>query len=213
MTKLPILLIGAGGHARACIDVIEYESRFSVAGLVGLPDEVGTQLLGYPVLGTDTDLPALLRKCSHAFVAVGQIKTPERRIRIFTVLEQHRCSFPVIVSPYAYVSPHASLGHGTIVMHGAVVNAGAVVGCNCIINTRALVEHSATVGDHCHISTGAILNGDVKIGEGSFVGSGSVIKERVSLGKCCVVGMGISVRHDLKDHASLPTHNFVERKK
>ena len=30
-----MLLLGAGGHARACIDVIELEGRFSVAGLVG----------------------------------------------------------------------------------------------------------------------------------------------------------------------------------
>ena len=29
MSKLPILLIGAGGHARACIDVIEQEGRFA----------------------------------------------------------------------------------------------------------------------------------------------------------------------------------------
>jgi UDP-3-O-[3-hydroxymyristoyl] glucosamine N-acyltransferase len=33
------------------------------------------------------------------------------------------------------------------------------VGRNCIINTKALVEHDAIIEDHCHISTGAIVNG------------------------------------------------------
>jgi hypothetical protein len=39
MTRDPILLVGAGGHARACLDVIEQEGRFVVKGLVGLPKE------------------------------------------------------------------------------------------------------------------------------------------------------------------------------
>jgi N,N'-diacetyllegionaminate synthase len=44
-----IVLVGAGGHARACIDVIEREGYFVVKGLVGLPREVGSRILGYPV--------------------------------------------------------------------------------------------------------------------------------------------------------------------
>ena len=55
MKQESILLIGAGGHARACIDVIEQGKQFTVAGLIGLPHEVGSQVLGYSVLGMDTD--------------------------------------------------------------------------------------------------------------------------------------------------------------
>ena len=89
MTQESILLVGAGGHARACIDVIEQEGRFTVVGLVGLPNEVGSRVLGYPVLGTDADLPALLGDYPHALVTVGQIKTPEPRIRLFDLLQQN----------------------------------------------------------------------------------------------------------------------------
>lgn len=203
MESNSIILLGSGGHAKACIDVIEQEGSFVVAGLVGLPHEVGSKILDYPVLGTDADLPALLGSHVRALVAVGQIESPKLRMRLFTLLEESGCSLPVIVSPRAYVSPHASLGAGTIVMHGAIINAGAKVGSNCILNTRALIEHDATVGDHCHISTGAILNGNVSIGSGSFIGSGSIIKEGVALGHGCVVGMGLSVRHNQADHARL----------
>ena len=51
MTRDPILLVGAGGHARACLDVIEQEGRFVVKGLVGLSKEVGLAILNNPVLG------------------------------------------------------------------------------------------------------------------------------------------------------------------
>jgi sugar O-acyltransferase (sialic acid O-acetyltransferase NeuD family) len=205
MTKQPILLVGAGGHARACIDVIEQQGVFSVAGLVGLPDEVGSRLLGYPVLGTDEDLPVLLGDYTHALVTVGQIKTPVPRIRLFGVVEQSGCTLPVIVSPRAYVSPHATLGIGTIVMHGAVINAGAVVGRNCIINSQSLVEHDVVISDHCHIATAASINGGVHIGPGTFIGSGSSVRQLVKIGERCMIGMGQRVVADCEAGTHMPS--------
>lgn len=205
MTQRPILLVGAGGHARACIDVIEQQGRFAVAGLIGLSHEVGARLLGYGVLGTDENLPAMLGRCSAALVAIGQIKTPEPRERIFVLLEQRGFELPVIVSPVAYVSKHAVLGAGTIVMHGAVINAGAAVGKNCIVNSRALIEHDVVISDHCHIATAAVINGGARVGAGTFIGSNSVVRECVSIGDRCVIGMGQRVLADCASNATVST--------
>jgi len=202
--QAPILLVGAGGHARACIDVIEQEGRFAVAGLVGLPNEVGTRTLGYPVLGTDADLPALLGDYAHALISVGQIKTPEPRMRLFDLLEQSGCALPIIVSPRAHVSKHAKVGAGTIVMHGAVVNAGAVVGRNCIINSQALVEHDAVIADHCHVATAAAINSGVHIGVGTFIGSNSSVRQCINIGERCLIGMGQRVLADCKAGTCMP---------
>lgn len=207
MSKPNIILIGAGGHAHACIDVIEQYDQFRIAGIVGTSGEMHTRHLGYSVIATDADLPQLSKEYEYAFITVGQIMTPEIRIRLYQLGTEIGFKFPAIVAPTAHVSRHATIGDGTIVMHGAIVNAGARVGNNCIINTRALLEHDATVEDHCHISTGAILNGDVHIDTGSFVGSGSVIKEGITLGKRCVVGMGLSVRHNQADQARFVGNN------
>jgi sugar O-acyltransferase (sialic acid O-acetyltransferase NeuD family) len=188
----------------ACIDVIEQEGRFSIAGLVGTPEEAGMQILGYPVIGTDADLPRLLGSYAHAMVTVGQIKSPDLRVRLFELLDKAGCSLPSIVSPRAYVSRHASLGAGTIVMHGAVVNAGAVVGRNCILNSSSLVEHDAAIADHCHIATGALVNGGVNIGMGTFVGSGSIIRQGIRIGERCLIGMGQNVLADCKTGTRMP---------
>lgn len=201
MTKPNLILIGAGGHARACIDVIEQHAGFQVAGLVGVEHELHTKVLGYEVLATDAGLAALAGQYPFALVTVGQLASPELRVRMYQAALQAGFTLPSLVSPRALVSRHAQIGAGSIVMHGAIVNAGARVGRNCIINTRALVEHDADVDDHCHISTGAILNGAVQVGEGSLVGSGCVIKQGVRLGARCVVGMGLSVRHDVAEHS------------
>lgn len=205
MSRPGILLVGAGGHARSCIDVIEQEGQFAIAGLVGMPGEVGGNILGYPVLGTDEDLPTLRRTCLHALVTVGQIKTPAMRIRLFDMLEQSGFTMPAIISPRAYVSPHAHLGGGSIVMHGAIVNAGAAVGRNCILNSQSLVEHDVVIRDHCHISTAARINGGVCIGAGTFIGSGVSVREGVSIGDRCLIGMGQSVLADCKEGSRMPS--------
>jgi sugar O-acyltransferase (sialic acid O-acetyltransferase NeuD family) len=207
MTKPSIILIGAGGHARSCIDVIEQQGYFQIAGLVGLPEQLQTCHLGYDVIGTDSDLPELAKTYQYALITVGQIQVAEHRIRLYQQAIQLGFQLPIIIAPTAHVSRHATLGEGSIVMHHAIVNAGARVGNNRIINTGALIEHDATVEDNCHISTGAILNGDVAVGAGSFIGSCSVIKEGVVIGKGCLVGMGLTVRHNLSDNSCFTGHN------
>lgn len=151
---------------------------------------------GYPVLGSDTDLPLLMRDFSSALVALGQIKTPDLRIGLFEMLKGYGCDLPAIVSPRAYVSRHASVGKGTIVMHGAIINAGARIGRNCIINSRALIEHDAVIDDHCHVATCAVINGNVSVGEGSFIGSNACIRQGVSIGARSFINMGEKVFSD-----------------
>jgi sugar O-acyltransferase (sialic acid O-acetyltransferase NeuD family) len=197
-----ILLVGAGGHARACIDVIEAEGRFSVLGLIGQVHEVGRDISGYRVLGSDADMQVLFAACGRALITVGQIASPNLRMRIAEQLAALGIDTPTVISPRAYVSRNAIVGAGTIVLHGAVVNAGARVGDHCILNSQSLVEHDARVDDFCHISTGAILNGGATAGEGSFIGSRSVVKQGVALGQRCIVGMGTVLRRDLADQTT-----------
>ena len=194
-----MLLIGAGGHARACIEAIESRG-LAIRGLIDRAELVGQQVLGYPILGVDDDLPNLLSNGAKALVAVGQIRSPDARIRLFRRLVELDATMPVIVARSAVVSRHATIGAGTIVMHGAIVNAVADVGKNVIVNSQALVEHDAKVGDHCHIATGAIVNGAARIGEGSFIGSGVVIGHGVTIGARCVIGAGHVVLKDCADH-------------
>lgn len=197
MKKPSLLLIGAGGHARSCIDVIEQEGKYQVVGLTGDPTEVGTFVLGYKVLGTDEILPELVNLAQFALITVGQIGVHEFRSTLYSKTTQIGFESPVVISPTAYVSPHSTIGIGTVIMHRATINAGAKIGNNCIINSQVLVEHDVVVEDHCHIATGATINGGSSVGRSSFVGSGSTIRESINIGTMCAIGMGVVVRHDI----------------
>ena len=185
-----VLLIGCGGHARSLIELIESTADWQIHGLVGLPREVGSHVLGYPVIGCDSDLPLLQAECKAAVVAIGQLPDPGPRQMVVASLEEFGFQFPVLVSPHAVVSRHAHLGSGSTVGHGAIVNAGAFVGDHCILNSLSLIEHDVHIGDHCHVSTGALINGGVHLGFGSFIGSGAILREGLDLPPLTVIGAG-----------------------
>jgi sugar O-acyltransferase (sialic acid O-acetyltransferase NeuD family) len=195
MTRL--VLIGGGGHARSCIDAIGSTGGIEIVGILERPRFVGTRVLGIPVIGTDEEIPALVKDGMAFLIAVGQIETPEPRQRLFSRLKGLGARLPAIVAPTAHVSPHAWVGEGSIVMNMAVVGPLANIGANCIVNSRALVEHDVEVGDHCHISTGALINGSCRIGNGVFVGSGAVVRDGVSIGEGTFIPMGTLVTRDV----------------
>jgi sugar O-acyltransferase (sialic acid O-acetyltransferase NeuD family) len=202
-----LILFGGGGHCRSCIDVIESEGRFRIAGIVDVKEKLGQQVLGYEIIATEEDLPGLTRRYGYFFITIGQIKSPDIRIKQYETLQGFGMNLPVIISPMAYVSQHSTIGDGTIVMHNAFVNAGASIGKNCIINTGAIIEHDVEIGDHCHISTGALVNGGTKIGMKTFFGSNSSTVQYIEIGEDSIIASGVSVPFNLS------SGTFLKRQK
>ena len=90
-----IVLVGAGGHAKSLIDVIELENKFEIFGLVD--NAKNGEVLGYKVLGTDEILKEIKSECANAIVAVGQIKSAKIRISLFNKLKELGFNLPVII--------------------------------------------------------------------------------------------------------------------
>lgn len=174
-----LVLIGGGGHCEACIDVIESIGIYDIYGVLDAQEKVGSEVLGYSIIGNDSDIPGLVQEECCFLVTVGQIESHVSRKRLYDLLCFENAVIETLISPYAYVSKHANISQGTIIMHHALVNSSAKIGENCIINTKALVEHGSIIGDHCHIATSATVNGDCAIGEGVFFGSNAVCKEGI----------------------------------
>jgi sugar O-acyltransferase (sialic acid O-acetyltransferase NeuD family) len=189
-----IILIGGGGHCKSVIDVIEQEGKFQIIGIVDKPELSGVKVLGYPVIGNDSDLVDLSKKCRYALVTVGQIKSSSLRAKLFKLTVKLGFTMPNVISPRAYVSKHAMIGQGTVIMHDALVNANAKIGENCIINSKALIEHDAIIEDFCHIATNAVVNGTAIVRQGSFLGSGVITKQGVKVEKNSFIKAGSLVK-------------------
>ena len=94
-----LILIGAGGHARSCIDVIEQEGKFKITGIVGLESELGLKVNGYEVIATDKDLPTLINKARFALIALGQIFSSDIRVSLYQRALKARFELASVVSP------------------------------------------------------------------------------------------------------------------
>jgi sugar O-acyltransferase (sialic acid O-acetyltransferase NeuD family) len=199
-----LILFGGGGHCRSCIDVIEMEKKFQIAGIIDVAEKVNLSVLGYPVIGTDEDLSRLVKKYRYFLITIGQIESADLRIGKYEYLKKLGASFPVIFSPFAHVSKHSTIGAGTIIMHNVIVNAGAQIGENCIINTGAIIEHDVSIGDHCHISTGAIVNGGTTIGVKTFLGSNSATRQYIEIGEGVFMKSGVTVPVSLEAYKKYP---------
>ncbi|MCX5811401.1 MAG: acetyltransferase [Proteobacteria bacterium] len=207
-----LILFGGGGHCRSCIDVIEAENLFRIAGIVDVEEKLHQKVLGYEIFTTEDDLPGLVKKFRYFFITIGQIESAEVRIEKFNNLKQLGALFPVIISPKAHVSKHSVINEGTIIMHNAIVNTDAQVGRNCIINTGAIIEHDVVIGDHCHISTAAVVNGGTKIGAKTFLGSNSATKQYIEIGEGAFVKSGVTVSADVGPCERFPANRKGPKK-
>jgi sugar O-acyltransferase (sialic acid O-acetyltransferase NeuD family) len=197
--KIPLLLIGGGGHALSLIDVIESTDDFEVAGIVEAVDGVSTELVGYQVIGFDDELELLLNQTPNCIIAVGQIKSASVRATLFDSALQAGANFPQIISPRTRIASSVQIGKGACVMHDCVLSHLVEIGDNTIVNNKALIEHETIIGKHCHISTGAIVNGGVQILDGCFVGSGAIIAEGILVTHNVVIGAGTVVIENITE--------------
>ena len=191
-----IFLIGAGGHANSCIDVIESEKKYKIVGLVSNNLENKTK---HKIICNDHEINKKLNKYNYAHVAIGQIKNSNIRKKFFNLLIKNYV-LPVIKSPNAYISKYCKIDKGTIIMHKANVNINCKIGKNCIINSNSLIEHDVTIGDHCHVSTGSIINGNVNVGNDTFIGSGAIIYQNITIGNNSIISAGKVIKKDVPNN-------------
>jgi sugar O-acyltransferase (sialic acid O-acetyltransferase NeuD family) len=200
-SKKEIILLGAGGHCKSCIEVISGVSKYTILGIIDKDGSSTKHILGHNVLGTDKDLESLVNRCSSVLVTVGQIKSPEIRISLYKRAKSLGFNFPVIRSQHSYISKSAQISEGTILLNHSLINTSVIVDANCIINTKALIEHDARIGSHCHVSTGAIINGGVIVEDRCFIGSGAIIHEGVVIGANSIISAGQVIRKDVPSNS------------
>jgi len=188
-----LLVLGAGGHAKAVADLAVACGR-SIAGFLGARGMAATA----GVIGSDEDLPRLFaeRRFDDAIVGVGNTVLA-RRPELFARLRELGVSTPTLAHPSAVVSPSATIGLGSVLFPHVVVGADALVGENAVIYSGSVLEHGCRIGDHAYLAPGVILCGDVCVEAGAFVGAGAIVVPGVVIGKDAVVAAGVRVARDV----------------
>jgi sugar O-acyltransferase (sialic acid O-acetyltransferase NeuD family) len=193
-----LLLIGGGGH---CHSVLDSAIALDIYDELGVIDNIESSCLGVPVIGTDNDLPVLVKDgWNCAIVTVGSVGNTKMRRRLYEMIQRLGFTIPSIIDPTAIIAKGVLIKNGCFIGKRAVVNTGAVINECCIINTGAIIEHDCKIGAFAHISPGTTLCGQVRVGSDSHIGAGSVVRQQITVGESSLIGAGSVVVKDIAGH-------------
>lgn len=189
-----VVIIGASGHGSVVLDCIEKEGRYKVVGFVDSFKKAGLSQCGYPILGSENDLPYILSAydVSGGIVAVGDNwlrKCVVNKIR--SIVPDF--NFVKVVHPSAIIGKNVLVGEGSVVMPGVIVNSRAIIGDFCILNTNSSLEHDGILGAYSSLAPRACTGGNLVLGSFSAVGLGANLIENIEIGSHTVIGAGALV--------------------
>jgi UDP-perosamine 4-acetyltransferase len=191
----PLILIGAGGHARVLLSTLLLERR-QILGFVD-PHKMGADVLGLTQLGGDEAV--LTYDPSEVLLVngVGSAASISRRLKAYEYFRTEGYRFASVIHPGSIVAPEAKLADGVQIMAGAIVQTGCVIEEDAIINTGARVDHDCVIRMHAHVAPGAVLSGNVHVGHRAHVGAGAVAIQNLRIGDDSIVGAGAVVLADV----------------
>jgi sugar O-acyltransferase (sialic acid O-acetyltransferase NeuD family) len=200
-TEQRVILVGAGGHCKALIDLL-LETPYEPVGILDPFVEMGTLVNGVPVVGTDADAPSFLAHGIENALIASTMPCGLRKRLVREYLDQG-FFIPTIISEQAIVSQSASIEQGAVVMSGANIGAQAHLGGYCTVNVSAVVAHGVSVGEYSNVAPNATLLGSSNVGAGTLIGAGSVVLACKSIGDACIVGAGSVVLQDVPDDTTV----------
>ena len=199
-----IVIVGGGGHAKMCIDIIKQINIYNIIGIVDRNLPKNSEIMGIKIIGSDNDLISIFKSnACIAINAVGGGTNATIRQNIFDNLKEIGFILPPIIHKSAIIEPSAILKEGSQIMAGAIIGSEAVIGENCIINSGAIVSHNCIINKNSHITPGAILAGNVKIGQNSIVGMGATIFYDIQIGKNVIINNGKNIFQDIPDNINI----------
>lgn len=185
-----IAIIGAGGHTRSLINVLEL-NNFKIEGVYDDAfDSSKKELInGYLLRGCVDNVP----RNAQLILSIGD-NTKRKELFAFFGKQIYKKS---LIHPSSILEKKVLLGSSNQILAKVYINSHAKLGDNNIINTSAIIEHEVSIGSHNHLAVGVILCGRVQIGNCCFIGAGAVLVDKISICDNVTVGANSTVIRDI----------------
>ena len=181
----PVIIIGAGGHAKVIADIV-LKNDENLLGFLDDNKEINTKVIGYPILGQVSEIDKYIDK-AYFVIGIGSNLIRKR------LDEQYNLDWYTAIHPSASIAVDTVIEKGTVVMANAVINTSAKIGKHCIINTSAVIEHDNNIADYVHVSPHVTLCGTVSVGEMTHIGAGATVINNLNITSNSIIGAGAVV--------------------
>lgn len=195
MSPEQVVVVGASGFGRECLDVLEAMvaagSRVTVEGVVDDgPSGLNLQRLDdreVAYLGTVDEWLATAGRARHYVLGIGD---PTVRRRVVGRLEEAGARPITAVHPTATFGARVEVGEGVVVCAGATISTNVRLGRHVHVNPNVTLGHDAVLCDFVSVNPAAVISGEVEVGEGTLVGAAATILQNLAVGERCLVGAG-----------------------
>jgi sugar O-acyltransferase (sialic acid O-acetyltransferase NeuD family) len=187
-----VAIIGAGGHARTLINILELRA-YQVKGVYddNFKEEYRGEIIeGYPLLG---GLEAI-DPSEKVIIAKGNCQDLKKLSDQF----QSQLLDDNLIHPSALVETKR-IGTSNQISAMSYVSKSANIGASNLIYSQSTIEHEVELGDYNVVTVNVSLCGRVKIGNGCFFGAGSVVLPNLSICDEVTIGAGAVVTQDIKE--------------
>jgi sugar O-acyltransferase (sialic acid O-acetyltransferase NeuD family) len=205
--EIPIIIWGGSDQCRVNYYILK-ELGYKIEAIVDDTPKKSSPIQSIPLLSGKNDLNDFLnnhKNKNKKFGFVLAIGNPFGYVRI--KLQSYLTGLGLIpisfLDPTAYICKSVSYGKGLQVMPSAIIHNNVIINDQCIVNTKALVEHDCFLSDGVEIGPGAVLCGRVFVGNNSWVGANATINPRVKIGDNVIIGSGAVVTKDTPDNVVL----------
>ena len=196
MKRKEIVILGGIGNgsviAAAIEDVFGKDSKeVVIKGYLNDRLEIGSNIEGYPVIGTLDASKSLSKDSNIYFInTILKINDNDKRIERVKNLGIPDEKYYSFVHPSAYIASNVEVGHGSIIMPNCTISPGVRIGKNSLVMVSSTIGHNSEIKDFVHIAAQSCVGSYVTIEEGCHIGLNSTIKENVELGELSSIGMG-----------------------
>ncbi|WP_455683539.1 PglD-related sugar-binding protein [Thomasclavelia sp.] len=172
-----LLIVGAGGHGRCCLDIARDMNVFDKIAFLD-NNHINEMINDCNVIGSIDEMSSYYPEYTHIFVVIGNNKV---RSKLILQAQEIGYSLPILKHSTSVVSRYASIGDGSVVFPNAVIEANAAIKEGCIIAANSVVNHDAVIEDYCLIYCNEVIRPNVLIGTLSIIADQCVIKSYVEL--------------------------------
>jgi sugar O-acyltransferase (sialic acid O-acetyltransferase NeuD family) len=206
--KIPLIIIGAGGGAKMCIDALEISTDYQVVGLLDDKVDIGDNVLKIPVIGNLNCIKELIEINITSFViAFGVLERRNKRFDLYTSLKELGCKFPNIIHPRAIVEKSVELGEGNVILAGANIGSSVKLGNLNYINNNSLVSHDCVLIDNIHIAPAAALASSIIIESHVLVGMNTTLYFGIKIGESSTILNGLTINNNIEKNSVQKSNN------
>jgi sugar O-acyltransferase (sialic acid O-acetyltransferase NeuD family) len=206
-TLKKILLFGGGLHAQTCIDVIEKQGLYELAGIIDSVKDIGSSVDNYPVIGRINDLEAVIQRynISAGFIGIGD-NWSRKMVYDQIISKEPHFEFVNLIHPSAVTGKNVQLGKGVLIGAQSFVSSDCSVGNFVLLHQKSHIGLQNKINDFASVSLGSITGGKVEIGKYSAATIGVIISDRTKIGPHTVIGSGSLVLNDLPGYVMAYGH-------